>query len=121
VNGAKEWAAALPAVLLCAGAVFALIGSLGLVRLGTFYERVHAPTLGTTLATALISLAALIHSIIFETSPALHALLIPVAVTLSTPVSLIILVRASVFRDRPDLFGRNAIADLGRKGAPPEL
>jgi len=38
------------AAFLLAGAALALIGSLGLLRLRGFYERVHAPTLGTTLA-----------------------------------------------------------------------
>ena len=41
----------LTAVLLFLGAAITLIGSLGLLRLGSFYERVHAPTLGTTFGT----------------------------------------------------------------------
>jgi multicomponent K+:H+ antiporter subunit G len=90
----------LVAVLGLIGGAFALIGSVGLVRLGSFYDRVHAPTLGTTLATALISFAALIHSFTLANGPALSVLLIVVAITLSTPVSLITVVRAAVFRDR---------------------
>ena len=43
------WAALPTALLLLAGAGLALTGSLGLLRLGSFYQRVHAPTLGTTL------------------------------------------------------------------------
>ena len=49
------WAALVVAVLLLLGAGTTLVGSLGLLRLKTFYERVHAPTLGTTLGTALIA------------------------------------------------------------------
>ena len=37
------WAAILIAVLLLIGASLTLIGSLGLLRLGSFYQRVHAP------------------------------------------------------------------------------
>ena len=48
------WAALLTAALLLLGSGTTLVGSLGLLRLKTFYERVHAPTLGTTLGTALI-------------------------------------------------------------------
>ena len=48
------WTALLTALLTLLGAALALIGSLGLLRLKSFYERVHAPTLGTTLGTAFI-------------------------------------------------------------------
>ncbi len=54
-------AAAVTAVLLVVGAAIALIGSFGLLRLGTFYERVHAPTLGTTLGTACMAVASMVH------------------------------------------------------------
>ena len=43
------WAALLTALFVIAGASLTLIGSLGLLRLGNFFQRVHAPTLGTTL------------------------------------------------------------------------
>ena len=49
------------AILLVAGAAITLIGTLGLIRLQTFYQRVHAPTLGTTLGTACIVLASMVY------------------------------------------------------------
>ncbi|MGO3743333.1 monovalent cation/H(+) antiporter subunit G, partial [Kerstersia sp.] len=39
----------LIALLLVAGGLLALIGSIGLLRLRNFYQRLHAPTLGNTL------------------------------------------------------------------------
>ncbi|MGH8696530.1 MAG: monovalent cation/H(+) antiporter subunit G, partial [Burkholderiales bacterium] len=51
--GLPALTAALTALLVLAGAALALIGSLGLLRLKTFYDRVHAPTMGTTLGTGL--------------------------------------------------------------------
>ena len=48
------WAALLTALLILIGSSLALIGSLGLLRLKSFYERVHAPTLGATLGMASI-------------------------------------------------------------------
>ncbi len=48
------WAAFLVVALAITGAGFSLTGAIGLVRLQTFYERVHAPTLGATLGAALI-------------------------------------------------------------------
>ena len=38
------WAAIPAAAFLVLGASLALIGSFGLLRLPTFYERIHAPT-----------------------------------------------------------------------------
>jgi multicomponent K+:H+ antiporter subunit G len=105
MNGAAEppvLAAILTAMLLFMGAAITLIGSLGLVRLGSFYERVHAPTLGTTLGTGCIVIASMIHFTALETRPVLHELLIAVFVTVTTPVTLMILVRAALFRDRSE-------------------
>jgi multicomponent K+:H+ antiporter subunit G len=94
------WAAIAASILIFVGAGVALIGSLGLLRLKTFYERVHAPTLGTTLGTACIASASMIIFTALQSRPVLHELLIVVFVTLTTPVTLMILVRAAVFRDR---------------------
>ena len=91
--------AILTAALLIGGAVITLIGSLGLLRLGSFYERVHAPTLGTTLGTAAIAAASMIYFSALETRPVFHELLILAFVTATTPIALILLVRAAVFRD----------------------
>jgi multicomponent K+:H+ antiporter subunit G len=96
------WAAALTAILLLLGAAVTLIGAVGLLRLRSFYERVHAPTLGTTLGTAAIALASMIHFSALGSRPVLHELLIVVFVTVTTPVSLMILVRAASLRDKAE-------------------
>src|SRR3546814_17479357 len=54
LDALPPWAAILVAVLVLAGALFAFIGSLGLLRLNNFYQLVPAPTLGTPLGTFLI-------------------------------------------------------------------
>jgi multicomponent K+:H+ antiporter subunit G len=97
---ASTLAMILTAVLLIAGAGITLIGSIGLLRLRTFYERVHAPTLGMTLGTACIALASMIHFSVLQTRPVVHELLIIVFVLVTTPVTLMILVRAAQLRDR---------------------
>ena len=100
VTELPTWAAVLTATLLCVGAAITLIGSIGLLQLGSFYERVHAPTLGTTLGTGCIVIASMIYFSVLQTRPVLHELLIAVFVTITTPVTLMILVRAALFRDR---------------------
>ena len=94
--------AILTAMLLIGGAAITLIGSLGLLRLRSFYERVHAPTLGTTLGTTCIALASIIYFSTLGSRPVLHELLIIVFVTVTTPISLMVLVRAAVFRDESE-------------------
>jgi multicomponent K+:H+ antiporter subunit G len=89
----------LTAMLLIGGAAITLIGSLGLLRLKSFNERTHAPTLGTTLGTACVALASIIHLSTLGSRLVVHELLIIVLVTVTTPISLIILIRAAVFRD----------------------
>jgi multicomponent K+:H+ antiporter subunit G len=89
-------------MFLIAGAALALIGSLGLLRLQSFYQRVHAPTLGTTLATGCIAAASMIYYSALGSRPVLHELLITIFVTATTPISLMILVRAAVFRDESE-------------------
>lgn len=92
----------LAAVLVVAGAALAFIGSLGLLRLKTFYERVHPPTMGTTLGTGLILVASMLHFTGLQSRPVLHEILIGVFMTLTTPVTYMLLVRAALHRDKQD-------------------
>jgi multicomponent K+:H+ antiporter subunit G len=93
------WAAALTAALLLMGAAVTLVGSLGLLRLGTFYERVHAPTLGTTLGTVFVALASIVYFSVLQSRPVLHEILIVGLGAVTTPVALTVLVGAARFRD----------------------
>jgi len=92
--------AALTALLVLAGATLALIGALGLLRLKTFYERVHAPTLGTTLGTGLVLIASIVLFSALESRAVLHEVAIGIFMTVTTPVTFMLLVRAAVQRDR---------------------
>jgi multicomponent K+:H+ antiporter subunit G len=94
------WAAIIVALMVLAGAAITLIGSLGLLRLETFYQRVHAPTLGTTLGTFLIILGSMTCFSVLELRPVVHEMLIMLFVTLTTPVTLMLLGRAALYRDR---------------------
>jgi multicomponent K+:H+ antiporter subunit G len=72
------------------------------VRLDSFYKRVHSPTLGTTWGTGGILLASMLFFSVIESRPVLHELLIAVFVTVTTPVTLMLLARAALFRDRTE-------------------
>jgi multicomponent K+:H+ antiporter subunit G len=86
-------------VLVLGGAVLVFLGSLGLLTLKTFYERVHPPTMGTTLGTGLVIIGSMVYFTVQESRPVLHELLIAAFMTISTPVTYMLLVRAALHRD----------------------
>lgn len=94
------WAAIPAAAFLLIGAALTLIGSIGIVRLPTFYERIHAPTLGTSWGAAGIVLASIIVFSVTEGRPVLHEILIGFFVSVTTPVTLMLLARAALERDK---------------------
>lgn len=96
------WAALLVAALVLAGAAITLIGSIGLWRLDTFYARVHAPTLGATLGTGGVLVASMICSTMATGRPVLQEIVIAVFLTITTPVTLMLLARAALHRDRAE-------------------
>ena len=77
-----------------------LIGAFGLLRLPTFYERLHAPTMGTTLGTGLILIASMVLFSTLASRPVLHEIAIGIFMTVTTPVTYMLLLRAAVRRDR---------------------
>ncbi len=103
------WAALAVSFFLMAGAIITFIGSVGLWRLESFYARVHAPTLGATLGTGGVLIASMICFSVLQTRPVLHEVLIAVFLTVTTPVTLMLLARAALHRDRveasPDVPG----------------
>lgn len=86
--------------LALAGAVLALVGSLGLVRMRSFYERVHPPTLGGTLGTYLVLAASGLFFAVHESRWAVSEVLIAIFMAVTTPVTYMLLVRAALHRDR---------------------
>src|SRR5690606_32444949 len=96
------WAAVATALCVVVGAGLALIGSLGLLRLPNFYQRLHAPTLGTTLGAGAILIGSMIFFSALGTRLAVHEILIGIFVTITTPVSFILLLKATRHRGVED-------------------
>jgi multicomponent K+:H+ antiporter subunit G len=91
--------AGIVALLLVVGAAATLIGSFGLLRLRTFYERIHPPTMGTTLGVGLTLTASILMFSVLASRPVVHEILIGVFAFVTTPVTYMLLVRAAVHRD----------------------
>jgi multicomponent K+:H+ antiporter subunit G len=100
LDALPPWAAVPVGVLVLLGAGFTFVGSLGLLRLRDFYKRVHAPTLGTTLGTFFMVAASIVCFSVAQGRPVFHEILIGVFLTLTTPITLMLLVRAALYRNR---------------------
>jgi multicomponent K+:H+ antiporter subunit G len=105
------WAAILVAAFLLVGSGLTFLGALGLLRFKSFYERIHLPTLGTSWGMAGILVASMIFFSVAQSRPVLHEILIALFVTATTPVSLMLLARAALYRDRTE--GNEDVPSMG--------
>ena len=94
------WAEITIAALVLVGAGIALVGSLGLLRLPTYFERVHAPAIIATLGMWCIMHASFVSFSLLGHRLALHPLLIALFVAVTVPITNIFLMRAALFRAR---------------------
>ena len=106
------WAEILVAVCLVAGAGITFAGTMGLLRFQTFYQRIHAPTLGTSFGAGFTLLGSILFFSLTEARPVLHEVLILIFVTITTPVTLMLLARAALYRDRAE---GNDVASTARR------
>ena len=103
------WLSILVSAFVLLGALLTLAGCIGLVRLQDFYLRIHAPTMGTSMGGGLILLASAIYFSVTGGRLVVHELAIFAFVTVTTPVTLMLLARATLFRRRIE--GRRTTTD----------
>lgn len=108
------WLAVLVAFFVMLGATLTLIGALGFVRLERFYDRLHAPTLGTSWGTCGVIVASMLLASHFQERLILHEILIGMGVLTTVPVTLMLLGRAALHRDRIE--GHSDLAPILRVG-----
>ncbi len=100
IDQVPGWAEIVTGCLVLLGSFMALLGSVGVLRLKTFFQRIHATTLGSTMGCWSMATATLIYSSAVENRPVVHAVLISVFVGITIPVTTIFLMRAALFRKR---------------------
>jgi len=93
------WAALVAALLLCVGASIVLIGALGLLRLRTFYQRIHGPAITITLGTGCVLLASMVVFTAAQSRLVVHELIIAGFLLATAPVVSMLIMRAAVYRD----------------------
>ena len=94
-----DWAALLVSLLLILGASIILIGALGLLRLRTFYQRIHGPAITITLGAGSLLIASMLYFTVAQSRPVVHEIIITVFVLLTAPVVSMMIMRAAVYRD----------------------
>ncbi|MDQ2067308.1 monovalent cation/H(+) antiporter subunit G [Xinfangfangia sp. CPCC 101601] len=102
LDGLPPWLMGIVALLVVLGSSLTLIGTIGLVQLRSFFDRIHAPTLGTSWGAASILIASLISWSWIEDRIFLHELVIGVFIMVTTPVTMMLLGRATLHRQRAE-------------------
>ena len=92
------WISIPAALLLVISGILTLTGSLGLLRLPTFYSRIHAPTLGNTLGVFCVLVTSILVSSSLEHRLVVHQILITVFLVITSPVTAMLLMRAGIKR-----------------------
>ena len=118
INDLPLWLAIVVSVMVVLGAPLTMAGCFGLVRLKSFYLRIHGPTMGTSMGGGLILLASALYFTVTRERLVVHELVIFLFVTLTTPVTLMLLARATLFRDRIE--GNVEVPQRPEKAVSPE-
>ncbi|NNB42168.1 Na+/H+ antiporter subunit G [Pseudomonas chlororaphis] len=100
VNELSWWIEVPVAILLVLGSTFALIGAIGIVRMKDYFQRMHPPALASTLGAWCVALASILYFSGMKSAPVLHAWLIPILLSITVPVTTLLLARAALFRKR---------------------
>ena len=93
------WAAVPVAVLLVIGGLITLVGTLGLLRLKTFYQRIHGPAIAISTGAGCILVASMVYFTAAQSRLVIHELLIGAFVLMTAPVVAMLLMRAALYRD----------------------
>lgn len=102
MNGADLplWATIPASVLLVLSGLLTVTGSLGLLRLPTFFARMHGPSMGNTLGTGGVLISSMLISSALLGRPVLHEILITVFIVVASPVTAMLVMRAAMYRTR---------------------
>lgn len=86
----------LVSLMVVAGAVFTLVGSIGLLRLDDVFQRMHAPTKATTLGVGLVLAASVVSTWMAQRELSLNEILVAVLLFATAPVSAYLVARVAL-------------------------
>lgn len=94
------WVEIPVALLLALSGVFTLVAAIGVVRFRSFFQRMHPPALAFSFSAWCVTLASILYFSVQDGALSLHAWLIIIFLSLSVPVTTILLSRTELFRRR---------------------
>jgi multicomponent K+:H+ antiporter subunit G len=94
------WVTIPGSILLPLAGLTTLIGTLGLLRLRDFFQRMHGPSMTNTVASGATLLASMLVSSALAGRPIVHELLIALFVSMSAPITAIMLLQAALYRNK---------------------
>lgn len=92
------WALLPASLLLILGGICTLLGSVGLLRMKRFYDRMHPPSMGNTLGAGCVLIASMLISSALAHRPVIHELLITVFIVTTSPITAMLVMRAALHR-----------------------
>lgn len=102
MNGMENlpaWAAVAVSLLLVVGGSIILIGAFGLMRLSSFYQRIHGPAIILTLGAGGVLLASMLYFTVLQSRLVMHEVIITAFLLMTAPVVSMLLMRAAIYRD----------------------
>lgn len=99
VEDLPDWAALVVSLLLILGASIILTGALGLMRLRTFYQRMHGPAITITLGAGCLLIASMVFFTVGQKRLVIHEVVISLFLLMTAPVVSMLIMRAAVYRD----------------------
>jgi multicomponent K+:H+ antiporter subunit G len=111
MNPVPFWVEAVVSALLVSSGIFVVISAFGFVRLRDFFLRMHPPALAYTFGSWSVTLAGILYFSVIEGRPVLHPWLIIILLSITVPVTTVLLARVALFRHRA----------AGAAGTPPPL
>ncbi|MDO5692690.1 MAG: Na+/H+ antiporter subunit G [Pseudomonadota bacterium] len=94
------WIEVIVAILLLMSAALTLGASWGVVRMKTFAQRMHPPALAYVGAAWCVTFASITYFSAQSQGPQLHVWLIIILLSITVPVTTVLLARAALFRGR---------------------
>ena len=111
MNPMPFWVEGAVAAMLVASGIFVLISAIGFLRLPDFFIRMHPPALAYTFGTWAVTAAGILYFSMLESGPVLHPWLIIILLSITVPITTLLLARVALFRRRA----------AGEPGTPPPL
>ncbi|WP_074381436.1 monovalent cation/H(+) antiporter subunit G [Bartonella doshiae] len=89
-------------VFLILGSGLALVGGIGLVRLSSFYKRLHMLSLSTSWGAGSILISSFLYSTFVDHHFVFHELLLVIFLFVTAPVASMLLSQAAAYRDHSE-------------------